>query len=119
MQFNNTLTKLLALFTFASLYFVTIPSAEAQIIVRQDEEIKKMVDEISAANLETLVRKLASFDTRHSLSTTKDKKKGVGAAREWVKSEFEKYAKASGGRMNVEMDRYTVKADGRRIPNDV
>ncbi|NDK54835.1 M20/M25/M40 family metallo-hydrolase [Pontibacter fetidus] len=119
MTLKLNLTRLLALLTIASLYFTTIPATSAQTIVRQDDEIKKMVDEISAANLEALVRKLASFETRHSLSTIKDKKKGVGTAREWVKSEFEKYAKASGDRMTVELDKYQVKANGQRIPEDV
>ncbi|MCJ8163743.1 M28 family metallopeptidase [Pontibacter sp. E15-1] len=91
----------------------------AQEAVRQDDDIKKMVNELSAENLEQLVRKMVSFGTRHTLSTTTSKKEGIGAAREWVKSEFEKYAQASGGRMTVEMDRFVVKADGRRIPADV
>ncbi|MCC9165342.1 M28 family peptidase [Pontibacter harenae] len=90
----------------------------AQTIARQDNEIKKMVDEISAQNLKALVEKMVSFETRHTLSTTTDKKRGIGAAREWVKSEFEKYAQASNGRMTVEMDKFVVKADGRRVPND-
>ncbi|PTX22387.1 peptidase M28-like protein [Pontibacter mucosus] len=116
---RSTLTSLLAVVLMAGLYFTNLPTGTAQTIVRQDEEIKKMVEEISAANLEALVRKLASFDTRHSLSTLKDKKKGVGAAREWVKAEFEKYAQASSGRMTVELDKYNVKANGQRIPQDV
>ena len=91
----------------------------AQEAAPQDDEIKQMVNQLSAQNLEQLVRKMSSFGTRHSLSTTTSKKEGIGAAREWVKSEFEKYAKASNGRMTVEMDRFTVKADGRRIPKDV
>ena len=77
-----------------------------------------MVQEISAQNLKTLVEKMVSFETRHTLSSTTDKKRGIGAARAWVKSEFEQYAKASGGRMTVEMDRFVVKADGRRVPQD-
>ncbi|OKL40793.1 M28 family metallopeptidase [Pontibacter flavimaris] len=116
---TSTLKSLLAMVLVAGLYFTNLPTGTAQTIVRQDEEIKKMVEEISAANLEALVRKLASFDTRHSLSTLKDKKKGVGAAREWVKAELEKYAQASGGRMTVELDKYHVKANGQRIPQDV
>lgn len=116
---RSTLKSLLAVVLMVGFYFTNLPTGKAQTIVRQDEEIKKMVEEISAANLEALVRKLASFDTRHSLSTLKDKKKGVGAAREWVKAEFEKYALASGGRMTVELDKYNVKANGQRIPQDV
>ncbi|MFD2246704.1 M20/M25/M40 family metallo-hydrolase [Pontibacter ruber] len=118
MTFKTKLTRLLAPVLLAG-FFLTNTTAVAQAPASQDEEIQKMVQEVSAANLKALVEKMVSFETRHSLSSTTSKKTGIGAAREWVKSEFEKYAKTSGGRMTVEMDRYTVKADGRRIPQDV
>lgn len=97
---------------------LTPTAALAQETVRQDDDIKKMINQLSAQNLEQLVRKMVSFGTRHTLSTTTSKKEGIGAAREWVKSEFEKYAQASGGRMKVEIDKFVVKADGRRVPQD-
>jgi len=118
MTYKFNLTRTMALLTLAATSF-TLNPAMAQEPVRQDDDIKQMVGQLSAKNLEALVRKMVSFETRHSLSSTTDKKRGIGAAREWVKSEFEKYAQASNGRMTVEMDRYTVKADGRRIPQDV
>jgi hypothetical protein len=98
--------------------FSSIQGMSQAISVPQNE-IKKMIDEISAQNLKQLVEKMVSFETRHSLSATNEQNKGIGAAREWVKSEFEKYALVSGGRMRVEMDRFVVKADGNRIPEDV
>jgi hypothetical protein len=101
------------------LIFLFPVSVFAQSAIRQDADILKLTEEISAQNLENLVRKLVSFETRHSLSTTKDKKKGIGAARNWAQAEMEKYAAASGGRMTVTQDRYVVKADGRRIPADL
>lgn len=116
---HNYFTRLSGLIAMAGLYFTTTFSAAAQTPTERDEDIVGMVNAISADNLKALVEKMVTFETRHSLSTTTDKKRGIGAAREWVKTEFEKYAKASGGRMIVEMDRYTVKADGRRITQDV
>ncbi|MDB5262137.1 MAG: peptidase [Adhaeribacter sp.] len=105
---------------FLSLFFLLFPGlVGAQSIIRQDQDILKLTEEVSAQNLENIVRKLVSFHTRHSLSATKDKKKGIGAARNWAQAEMEKYAAASGGRMTVTQDRYVVKADGRRIPADV
>jgi hypothetical protein len=101
------------------LIFLFPVSVFAQSAIRQDADILKLTEEISAQNLENLVRKLVSFETRHSLSTTKDKKKGIGAARNWAQAEMENYAAASGGRMTVTQDRYVVKADGRRIPADL
>ncbi|WP_114777644.1 M28 family peptidase [Botryobacter ruber] len=104
---------------FCLLVAVAFPArVAAQVHANQDPEIQQMVNEISAQNLKALVEKMVSFETRHTLSSTTDKKRGIGAARAWVKSEFEKYAKASGGRMTVEMDRFVVKGDGRRVPQD-
>ena len=119
MNYKINFSRLLTLAMLAAFYFSSPTLSIAQEPVRQDDEIKQMVNQLSAQNLEQLVQKMVSFGTRHSLSTTSSKKEGIGAALEWVKSEFEKYAQASQGRMSVEMDRFMVKADGRRIPQDV
>lgn len=81
--------------------------ATAQITIKQDEPIKQMVEEVSSQNIEAIVRKLVSFKTRHTLSDTTSKTEGIGAARNWIKGELEKYAAASGGRMKVEFDAFT------------
>jgi Zn-dependent M28 family amino/carboxypeptidase len=83
-----------------------------------DPEIKKMVTEVKAENLEATVRKLASFGTRHTLSDTKSSTRGIGAAQRWVKSEFDKYALESGGRLSSTIDYFMIKADGKRIATD-
>lgn len=85
----------------------------------KDPEITTMLNEVSAANLEALVRKMVSFHTRHTLSDTLSKTKGIGAARTWIKSEFEKYSAESGGRLQVSYDTFTQLADGRRIKEAV
>jgi hypothetical protein len=80
-----------------------------------DANIQRWVNDISAKNLETDVRKLVSYGTRHTLSDTKDKKRGIGASRLYVLEEFKKYSKANGGRMVVELDTFTVNPDGKRV----
>ena len=80
-----------------------------------DPTIQRLVAEISAKNLEADVRKLVSYGTRHTLSDTQSKQRGIGAARQYVLDEFKKYAKAGGGRMTVEMDTFTYNPDGRRV----
>lgn len=47
-----------------------------------------------------------------------NKTKGIGAAQQWVKSEFDKFALESNGRLTSEIDYFTVKADGKRINVD-
>jgi hypothetical protein len=104
---------------FTALHIGFIFPAAAQQIQHPDAGVKQITEEVSASQLEANIRRLVSFDTRHSLSSTTDKKKGIGAARAWAQAEMEKYAAASGGRMTVTQDKYLVKADGRRIPQDV
>lgn len=84
-----------------------------------DPKIQKLIEEISAKNLEADIRKLVAFGTRHTLSDTQSPTRGIGAARNYVRDEFLKYSKAGGGRMTVEMDTFTVKPDGRRINKPV
>jgi len=86
--------------------------------VTEDPEIKKMISEIKTENLEATIDKLVSFGTRHTLSDTKSKTKGVGASQQWVKSEFDKFALESNGRLTSTIDFFTAKADGKRIPVD-
>ena len=90
----------------------------AQIVVKKDLDIKSMIDQVSDKNIEATVRKLVSFGTRHTLSDTLSTTTGIGAARNWIKAEFEKYSKASGGRLKVEFDTFIQSADGRRVTKD-
>jgi hypothetical protein len=90
-----------------------VPAAMAQTTVKQDAAIKQMDNEVSSQNIEAIVRKLVSFKTRHTLSDTTSKTTGIGAARNWIKAELERYAAASNGRMKVEFDTFTQPAGGR------
>ncbi|WP_309607502.1 M28 family metallopeptidase [Flavobacterium sp.] len=87
-------------------------------ITNDDPEIKKMVSEVKTENLEKIVNKLVTFGTRHTLSDTKNEIRGIGAAQKWVKSEFDKYALESNGRLTSKIDYFILKADGKRITND-
>jgi hypothetical protein len=81
-----------------------------------DPDIVKMVREISPANIEASVRKLASFKTRHTLSSTTDPEKGIGAARTWIKAELERASRDSGGRLVVEFDTFQQPPTPPRLP---
>ncbi len=91
-------------------------SGVAQTIINRDPEIKKMVDEISAANLEKHVRKLVSFHTRHNLSSQNDPVKGIGASWNWIRTEMEKSIPSSGKRLSVQLVDYTAGGPEERIP---
>jgi Zn-dependent M28 family amino/carboxypeptidase len=78
--------------------------------------VDKIVKEVSAKSLKAAIEKLASFGTRHTLSDTVSETRGIGAARRWIKSEFERYAKESGGRMSVEFHE-TIVQPSARVPS--
>jgi Zn-dependent M28 family amino/carboxypeptidase len=86
-----------------------------QTIIQRDPEIEQMVKEISPDSLKSYISKLVSFGTRSTLSSTIDKKRGIGAAREWVVQRFNEFARNSSGRMTAYVDTTTIPADGRRV----
>jgi len=93
-------------------------STQAQTIINRDPEIKKMVDEISREKIEQHVRKMVSFHTRHNLSDQNNPTEGIGAAWNWIKAEMEKNIPASGGRLEVKFEEYTVGGQGQRIAQE-
>ncbi len=63
------------------------------------------------------VDKLVSFGTRHSLSSSSDSKRGIGAARNWVAGEFAALSRKCGGCITVE--RLSRRFTGPRAPDGV
>ncbi|MEO7723160.1 MAG: M20/M25/M40 family metallo-hydrolase [Chthoniobacterales bacterium] len=80
---------------------------------KPNPQISAVVKEISAKNIEASIRKLVSFGTRHTLSEPTSETRGIGAARRWLKTEFQRYSKDSGGRLQVTMDEFTQPPDER------
>src|SRR5712664_4165328 len=84
-----------------------------------DPQIAAAIRQVSAERLQQTVDKLVSFGTRSTLSAQDDDSikagKGIGAAREWIKSEFERYSRECGGCLEVKTDWFT-EAPGDRIP---
>ena len=52
-------------------------------------DVRAMLDDVSAKNLRKDDLTLVGFGTRHTLSTQTDPKRGIGAARDWIKSQFD------------------------------
>jgi acetylornithine deacetylase/succinyl-diaminopimelate desuccinylase-like protein len=81
----------------------------------RDQQIVKIVREIDARNIERTIRKLVSFGTRNTLSEQDNPNRGIGAARDWLYSQFQKAAQESSGRMTVEKQTFE-QAKAPRIP---
>ncbi len=98
-------------FLFVLLYNVS----GAQVIVKKDPEIESMIKEINADSLKANMYKLVSFGTRNTLSTQDNATRGIGAARRWILSRFNEYAKQSEGRLTAFIDTITYISDGKRV----
>jgi len=91
----------------------------AQTIIQKDPEIEDMVKAVNADSLSFYINRLVSFGTRNTLSSISDKNRGIGAARNWVLSEFKSFAASSDGRMKTYIDSIRYPADGRRVDTDI
>ncbi|PNS16851.1 Leucine aminopeptidase 1 [Sphaceloma murrayae] len=80
-----------------------------------DEELQEMLKEIDPARIEAIIRKLASFGTRHTLSQQNSTTRGIGASRDWLLEEFKRLAEPSNGRMTVELQSYIQQTQPPRI----
>jgi hypothetical protein len=77
------------------------PAAPAAAPQSSDPRIQAIVAAVSAQRIETDIRRLVAFGTRHTLSDTLSEIRGIGAARRWVKAEFERISAACGGCLEV------------------
>lgn len=85
-----------------------------------DTRLYEIIDNVSAVRIERDIRTLAGFGTRHTLSDTVSDKRGIGAARRWIKASFEQVSKECGGCLEVKYVSGLVKKDAnQRIVKDV
>ena len=84
-----------------------------------DERIYSIIKEVSASRIESDIRTLANFGTRNTFSDTVSTKRGIGAARRWIKSEFEKASKDCKNCLDVYYQKdFVTTNDGERVPKD-
>ena len=112
---NQLLRSLPVVLFTANLCFVAAQTPTRRSPVARNRTITNIVREIDARNIEASIRKLVSFGTRNTLSEQNDPKRGIGAARDWLYTEFLKAAERSNGRMTVEKQSYE-QAKTQRIP---
>lgn len=98
-----------------TVFALLINILNAQTIIQRDTSIQNMVSEVSPDSLRSYITQMVSFGTRSTLSTTTDKKEGIGAARNWVASKFRSFAANANGRLTAYVDTTTLQPDGRRV----
>jgi hypothetical protein len=84
-----------------------------------DPEINTALREVSAQHIQATIERLVSFHTRLTLSAADPAAiasgRGIGAARDWIKGEFERYSRDCGGCLEVKTDSF-VEQPADRIP---
>lgn len=85
-----------------------------------DPHIAEAIKQVSPDRIRQRIENLVSFGNRSTISPQDEESikagKGVGAAREWIKAEFERYSKDCGGCLEVKTDAFTEQP-GDRIKN--
>ncbi|MEX0721432.1 MAG: M28 family metallopeptidase [Balneolaceae bacterium] len=89
---QKTIATVLFIFLFGGLVL-------AQSII--PEELRVIGEAPSPDRIETDITELVNFGTRHTLSDTASESRGIGAARRWIKAEFEKISEDCGGCLEV------------------
>ena len=89
--------------------------SKAQQIIERDKEIDQMVKEVSPDSLKIYIKTLVAFGTRNTLSTQSNPQRGIGAARSWVLTKFNEFAKQSNGRMTAIIDTTTLQKGKERV----
>jgi hypothetical protein len=96
------------------------PAAAAQTVApkgpdttRHQAQVDRLVKQISPQRIEVYIRKLVSFQTRHTMSDTTSDTTGIGAARRWIKSELERCGAGANGRLQVSFDSHIAPVSAR------
>jgi Peptidase family M28 len=102
----------------AMLVFACLASAgqgaRAQPPTDLDPRVAQLVAGISQDRIAALLRKLESFSTRNTMSSTASSTRGIGAARQWIFDEMKGFSP----RLQVSFDTYRIAKQGR-ITRDV
>lgn len=85
-----------------------------------DSRMYEIITNVSEERIKTDITRLAGFGTRHTLSDTLSETRGIGAARRWIKSEFDKISEDCDNCLEVFYQKdFVEKGTGARIVKDV
>jgi Zn-dependent M28 family amino/carboxypeptidase len=101
------------------IYFIGFLCFSQLFFSQTDPKIYSIIDQIDTKRIEADIRVLANFGTRNTFSDTISNKRGIGAARRWIKSEFEKVSKDCSNCLDVFYQKdFVTTNDGERVPKD-
>ncbi len=100
--------------TFSLILFTTLMFSQT------DSRLYDIIDAVSADRIEKDITTLVNFGTRHTLSDTISETRGIGAARRWIKNEFETISSNCSDCLDVFYQKdFIKKGDNARIVKDV
>ena len=89
------------------------------ITAQTDQKIYDIIEAVSAERIKADVKTLTEFGTRNTFSDTISNTRGIGAARRWIRSEFETISKECNNCINVFYQKdFVTKKGNRRVPHD-
>ena len=100
---------------FTLITAMVLPQAGPQ---QDDPKIHEIVASVSADRIEADIRTLVGFGTRNTMSDTLSATRGIGAARRWIKAEFDRISDACGGCLTVFFVGETFEAGSGRLRDD-
>jgi peptidase M28-like protein len=84
-----------------------------------EQRIYDIINAVSSERIKADITTLANFGTRNTFSDTISNTRGIGAARRWIKDEFETISKDCNNCLDVFYQKDFVKAEGNdRVPQD-
>jgi len=87
---------------------------------QKKSDMYAIINSVSEERLKNDVHTLVNFGTRHTLSDTTSKTRGIGAARRWIKNEFKKISEDCNDCLQVtEQKNFLKKGENNRIIKDV
>ena len=123
-SYRRILSFLVCTFLWAGVALVARPAmlAAQTTPAYVDPQIKAALKEISPGQIQSDIEKLVSFQTRATISAQDEgsvrEGRGIGAAREWIKGELERYSRECAGCLEVKTDSFTQPVS-ERVPAPV
>ena len=111
MKHLRNLATLVALIAIAPMFGTSLSAQLSP--PATDNRILDIIDNSSAERIEADIRTLAGFGTRNTMSDTLSATRGIGAARRWIKAEFDRISADCGGCLEVFYDSHHLEAQGR------
>lgn len=94
----------------------TMSLAQSTTDYQDQAKLHDIAKAVSPERIEADIRTLVGFGTRHTLSETESDTQGIGAARRWIKNEFEQISQVCGGCLEVYFQAKTISGE-TRIPD--